>query len=234
MTPFSFDMFASANDAEAAEYRIMAGLQEARRAFSRSRVYPHLADLIALRRSLTVLLEGAERLEGGAPARIVGVDWSAGSVIYERLELDGAPLALDLARWTLPRLEGVIDEGRTLFEFVDTHAALASVGLVPPYQAEGFLLLPDPDGGWRAVRYAVSALAGDDGAYRALRTTPVSVDVPALAPPSVWKAALAEVCEDLPAPATFRVDTDVAFPLEETVLPVAKRKLLRMVARGEA
>jgi hypothetical protein len=162
------------------------------------------------------------------------VDWDAGAVVYERPELDGAPLALDLARWTLPRLDGVIEEGRTLFEFVDSHAALASVGLVPPYQSEGFLLLPDPAGGWRAMRYAVSALAGDDGAYRALRTIPVSVTLPPLAPPSVWKAALSEACADLPSPATFLVETDVAFPLEETVLPVAKRKLLRMVARGAA
>jgi len=234
MPAFSFDLFVVASDAEAAEYRVLAGLQEARSAFARSRVYPHLADLIALRRALTGLVEGAERLEGGAPARVVGVDWEAGKVVHEKSDLEGAPLALDLARWALPRLEVVIEEGRTLFEFVDSHAALESVGVVPRYQAEGFLLLPDPEGGWRAVRYAVSLLAGEDGAYRALRTTPVGVTLPALAPPALWKEALAAACADLPAPATFRVETDVAFPLEETVLPVAKRKLLRMVAAGDA
>jgi hypothetical protein len=234
MSLLTLDLFVSANDAEAAEYRILAGLHEARRAFTRSRVYPHLADLIALRRSLAGLVDGAERLESAAPSRVVGVDWESGSVVHERSDIVGAPIALDLARWTLPRLDVIIDEGRTLFEFVDAHAALASVGLVPRYQAEGFLLLPESGGGWRALRYAVSALAGDDGAYRALRTTHVPVSLPLLAPPAAWKRALADACADLPAPATFLVRTDVAFPLEETVLPVAKRKLLRLVAGGEA
>jgi hypothetical protein len=234
MSSLSFDLFVAARDAEAAEYRVLAGLQEARRAFTRTRVYPHLAELIALRRSLADLVDGAERLEDGLPTRVVGVDWDTGSVIQERSDLTGALLALELARWTLPRLDAVIDEGRALFEFVDAHAELASVGLVPRYQAEGFLLLPEPEGGWRAVRYAVSALAGDDGAYRALRTTPVSVTLPALAPPSAWKEALLASCADLTTPATYCVETDVSFPLEETVLPVAKRKLLRMVKVGVA
>jgi hypothetical protein len=234
MSSLSFDLFVSARDAEAAEYRVLAGLQEARRAFTRTRVYPHLAELIALRRSLADLVDGADRLEDGLPTRVVGVDWDTGSVIQERSDVSGALLALELARWTLPRLDAVIDEGRALFEFVDSHAELASVGLVPRYQAEGFLLLPEPEGGWRAVRYAVSALAGDDGAYRALRTSPVSVSLPTLAPPGAWKEALMASCADLAAPATYCVETDVPFPLEETVLPVAKRKLLRMVKVGVA
>jgi hypothetical protein len=234
MSSLSIDLFVSARDAEAAEYRVLAGLLEARRAFTRSRVYPHLAELITLRRTLAGLVDGADRVDAGAPNRVVGVDWEAGAVVHERQDVVGAPLAIDLARWTLPRLDLVIEEGRTLFEFVDAHAALASVGLLPAYQAEGFLLLPETGGGWRALRYAVSSLAGDDGAYRALRTVPVPVSLPMLAPPAAWKRALADACAELPAPATFLVETDVAFPLEETVLPVAKRKLLRLVAAGEA
>ena len=158
MSSLSFDLFVSARDAEAAEYRVLAGLQEARRAFTRTRVYPHLAELIALRRSLADLVEGADRLEDGLPTRVVGVDWDTGSVIQERSDVSGALLALELARWTLPRLDAVIEEGRALFEFVDAHAELASVGLVPRYQAEGFLLLPETtDGGNLATTDALDA-----------------------------------------------------------------------------
>jgi hypothetical protein len=235
MPALSFDLFVAAADAEAAEYRVLAGLQEARHAFAQSRVYPHLGDLVALRRGLVALLDGADRLRDGHPGRVVGVDWEAGAVVHERPDLDAAPLlALDLARWTLPHLDGTIEEGKTLYEFVDAHATLRAVGLVPAYQDEGFLLLPEPEGGWLALRYAVSALTGTDGPYRALRTAPVDVDLPPLAPPSAWKAALMAACPDLPAPAAFCLETDVAFPVEETVLPVAKRKLLRLVTAGEA
>lgn len=236
MPALSLDLFVAACDAEAAEYRIRAGLLEAHRAFVHNHVYPHLGDLIGLRRTLAALVDGADRVHEGLPGRVVGVDWEEGAVVHEKAELDGPPLlALELARWALPLVDAVIEEGRTLYEFVDAHAALEAVGLVPAYQREGFLLVPEPAGGWLALRYAIGALTGAGGPYRALWTSPVDVDLDPLAPPAVWKEALVAACPELPTPAAFRVETDVPFPVEETVLPVAKRKLLRLVAaQGEA
>lgn len=227
--------FAAASDEEAARYRILAGLQEAHRAFARSRVYPHLADLIRLRRALTAFLDGVDQFREARPGRVTGVDWETGTLLRDAADEDPPLLAEGLARWVLPHLTDVLDEGKTLFEFVDEHAALAAVGLLPPYQQEGYLLVPDGHEGFLTLRYAVSVLTDENGRYRSLRTTPVVADVAPLAPPSAWKEALAATFPDLPAPATFRLDTDVPFPVEETVLPVAKRKLLRLVAdRGEA
>ncbi len=236
MPALTLATFTAAADPEAARYRVLAGLQEARHAFGRSCVYPHLSDLIAVRRALREVLDGAARVRDAHPGRLSGVDWETGALRYDASAFDAAPLlAEDLARWALPHLDATIDEGRTLFEFVDEHAALEAVGLMPTYRQEGYLLVPRPDGGLLVLRYAVSALTGEDGRYRSLRTTPVVVDLAPLAPPHAWKAALTAACPDLPAPATFRVDTDLPFPVEETVLPVAKRKLLRLVAeRGQA
>lgn len=229
--------FAAASDEEAARYRILAGLQEARRAFARTRVYPHLAELIHLRRDLTAFLDGVDRFREVRPGRVTGVDWEAGLLLRDPDEEEPPLLAEGLARWALPHLTDVLEEGRTLFEFVDEHAALAAVGLLPAYQKEGYLLIPDGDahGGLLALRYTVSVLSDESGRYRSLRTTPVEANVPPLAPAAAWKQALAAAYPDLPAPATFRFDTEVPFPVEATVLPVAKRKLLRLVAeRGEA
>ena len=229
--------FAAASDEEAAHYRVLAGLQEARHAFARTRVYPHLAELIRLRRALTAFLDGVDRFREARPGRVTGVDWEAGALVRDPEDDEPPLLAEDLAPWALPLLTDVIEEGRTLFEFVDEHADLAAVGLLPSYQQEGYLLVPDGDagGGFLALRYAVSVLTDESGRYRSLRTRIVEAEVPPLAPPSVWKEFLTAAFPDLPAPATFRLDSDVAFPVEETMLPVAKRKLLRLVAdRGEA
>ena len=229
--------FAAASDEEAARYRVLAGLQEARHAFARSRVYPHLADLIRLRRALAAFLGAADKVREARPGRVTGIDWESGALVRDPEDVEPPLLAEDLARWALPLLTDALEEGRTLFEFVDEHADLAAVGLLPTYQQEGYLLVPDDEaeGHVLALRYAVSVLADESGRYRSLRTKPVEADVPPLAPPSAWKEALAGAFPDLPAPAVFRLDTDVPFPIEETVLPVAKRKLLRLIAdRGEA
>lgn len=232
MMPLSLDLFTQAADPEAARYRVLAGLQQARRAFARSRVYPELGHLVGLHGALRALLDGADRVATAAAGPAVDVDWEAGRIVHEAPASE--PLALGLARWALPRLVEAIEEGRMLYDFVAEHAALDAVGLVPPYHAEGFLLL-GAGSGVRALRYHVSALTGGDGRYRGLRTVEVDVDLDPLALPRTWKAALAEAVPDLPAPATFHLRADLDLPVEETLLPVGKRKLLAFVqAWGEA
>ena len=191
-------LFDHALDAEAARYRVLAGLAGARDAFTRNRVSPHLGDLIRLHAALRALLAGADAVRPLGDA--VGVDWRAGRLVRE--ETTPAPLAVDLARWALPRIESVLAEGRTLYEFADEHAEIRAVGLLPGYRSEGFLLVAD--GAEVAVlRYHVSPITGPDGRYQALRTSRVDVALDPLAPPQTWKAALADAAPDLASPAAF-------------------------------
>ncbi len=159
------------------------------------------------------------------------MDWEAGRLVRRGPE---APLAVGLARWALPQVEAAITEGRTLYEFVSERAALRAVGLVPPYRDEGFLLVRD-DAAVCVLRYRMSPLAAPDGPYRALRTVPVDAVLDPLAPPTAWKAALAAMAPDLAAPAAFRLDAEVDLPVDATLVPVAKRKLLGLIGSwGEA
>ena len=230
MSTLPLSLFDAARDAEAARYRILAGLADARAAFTDCRVAPHLADLVALHRGLAALVSGADAI--GPAGAVVDVDWQAGRLVRER---PPAPLAVDLARWALPRVEAAIVEGRTLYEFAAEHAALEAIGIVPSYRDEGFLLVRDGRA-VHALRYRISPLAGADGRYRALRTVPLDgTTLDPLAPPQSWKAELAQTAPDLAAPAVFHLQAEVDLPVEETLVPVAKRKLLGLVqAWGEA
>ncbi|GAB5537473.1 MAG: hypothetical protein Rubg2KO_37220 [Rubricoccaceae bacterium] len=231
MPSLSLDLFAAAADEEAARYRVLSGLQDVHRAFGRTCVYPYLADLVALRRDLAVVLDGLDRLDAAQPGTAVGIDWDSAEVEFasDRPTL----LAGDLARWALPLIDEAIGEGRTLYEFANEVVALNAVGLVPSYHAEGFLLLPPEADIVRVLRYAVSALTGPDGAYHSLRTSPLDLALDPLATPQAWKDAIREACPELPSPAAFRLASEVELPVEETLLPVAKRKLLAFV-HGEA
>lgn len=230
MPALSLRLFDAASDAESARYRILAGLAETRAAFQANRVAPWLGELVALHRALAALVAGAETVEGRA-GPVVDVDWEAGRLVRGGPD---APLAVGLARWALPYVEAAIGEGRALYEFAAERAALRAVGLVPPYRDEGFLLVRDGEAVC-VFRYHVSPLAGPDGQYRALRTSRLDAGLDPLAPPGVWKAALAEAAPDLPAPAAFHLEAEVDLPVEATLVPVAKRKLLGLVGTwGEA
>ena len=224
MTPLTLALFDHARDAESARYRVLAGLAEAHDAFTRNRVSPHLGGLIRLHAGLRALLNNADAVRPLGPA--VGVDWEAGRLVRE--EAAPAPLAVDLARWALPRIEAALVEGRTLYEFADEHAEIQAVGLLPGYRSEGFLLVAD-GAHVTALRYHVSPITGPDGRYQALRTSRVDVALDPLEPPQAWKSALARAAPDLACPAAFRLRAEVDLPVEETLVPVAKRKLLGMV-----
>ncbi|MEM8556255.1 MAG: hypothetical protein AAGG50_00270 [Bacteroidota bacterium] len=233
-TRLTLDLFAS-DDAELVQYRLLAGLQRARQAFDQTRVYPHLADLIRLRRALLDLRGQAEALRNAQPGRIQRIDWEKQEVVYERPDLPPVLPMDDLVDWTLPRLTTAIEEGQAIYEFVEQHTAIEAVGVVPTYQDEGYLLVPTTDG-YRAVRYTVSVLVGTDAdagceRYRSLRTS--EVPLPAAATePGACKHALAQHHRDLPNPATYCIRADLDVPTEATLMPVAKRKLLHYLASG--
>lgn len=230
MSALPLHLFDAASDAEAARYRILAGLAETQAAFRANCLSPWLGDLVTLHRSLAALVAGADSVEAKA-GTVVDVDWEAGRLVRSGPE---APLAVGLARWALPKVEAAIFQGRTLYEFVAEHAALHAVGVVPTYRDEGFLLVGDA-AAVCVLRYRLSPLTAADGTYRALRTVRLDTALDPLAPPTVWKAALAEAAPDLPAPAAFRLDAEVELPVDATLVPVAKRKLLGLIGDwGEA
>ncbi|MGB3544649.1 hypothetical protein [Rubrivirga sp.] len=229
MSALSIALFDVVADLEAAEYRVRSGLRTTRVAFRDLCVEPHFGAAVALHRSLSALVEGADVVDETGP--VTGVDWDTGRLTRQRGD---APLALDLARWALPLLSDVLEEGKAVYEFVSDHVELSTVGLVPSYQDEGFLLIEDGDR-LRALRYRVSPLTGPSGSYRALRTSALDVALDPRAVASEWKAALAQAVPELPMPATFRLAADVDLPVDETLVPLAKRKLLGLVGGwGEA
>ncbi len=227
MPTLDLTLFTTACDEEATRYRVLHGLQEARRAFGENAVYPHLADLVHLHEAMREIAQSSEALrERGT---VAGVDLNEGTLRYEPAD-EPAFLFETLIAWAVPLVEETIEEGKAIFDFVDEHTEVEAVGIVPSYQDEGYLLVPD-GGSLRILRYAVSIFTRHDERFRSLRTAALG-KAPADAPPHDLKQRLVAEHPDLPAPATYRLATDLDFPVEATILPVAKRKLLQYLALG--
>jgi hypothetical protein len=228
MPALDLAVFIGAHDEESTRYHVLHGLQQVRRAFGHNRVYPHLADLIHLRSALREIGDGSSALRERGPLK--EIDLEEGVLRYEEAE-PHFPFEALIA-WALPLIEEAIEEGRAIYDFVDEHTAVEAVGIVPSYQDEGYLLVPD-EAALRVIRYAVSIFTRHDERFRSLRTSAVD-EVPGGAPPTELKRFLIGRYPDLPNPATYRVASELRFPVEETVLPVAKRKLLQYLAVGGA
>jgi len=225
----SLDLFTAAHDEEAGRYRVLSGLQLAHRAFGRNEVYPHLGDLIRLHDALAQVTSAAGALRERQRGPLRGVDLDAGRLLYDAPTTPPL-LAESLIAWALPQLREAIEEGRALYDFAEEHAALRAVGIVPAYQDEGYLLVPSGPR-LRILRYTVSLFEQPDGRYRSLRTSEVAA-APPYTLPATLRRSLAAHDPSLPNPALFQLEAGVDLPLEATVLPVAKRKLLGLLASG--
>ena len=221
-------------DPEGGRYRILAGIQDARSDFNANRLYPTLAELVELYRTLTAILEAGDGLKGGRG--VIGLDLANRQVLYRDREMSREELVVieEAIRWSLPHLEGAIEEGRTIHNFVEEQAQLEEVGLVPSYIDEGYLLVPDlMRGELHVIRYEMSIIARADERYRGLKTTLVrSLRIGDIeSNPWSIKQHLMRDRPDLPNPATYSFETEYDFPFEETLLPIAKRKLLTRISR---
>lgn len=247
MPALSLDAFSrAAYDFEQAQYRVLDGLKRARDAFSENRIYPHLGELAKLHRTLRRVLKRSEEVREGLPREIKEIDLENKEIVYDWPELSEGQLAdvKALIEWALPRLQATLEEGKTIFEFVDESLHLEEVGLVPSYRQEGYLLVPEGEAGaLHVMQYELSIYdgsLGEDGErYRRLKTThlkSIDYDAGLLPEPRQVKLDLLEERRELPNPATYFFASDVDFPFEPTVFPIAKRKLMRYLsgAEGEA
>lgn len=233
MSVLRLNHFLSAvHDFESAQYTVLDGLQKARHAFSRNIVYPYLSSLVSLYDSLKQIVSGMDVVEKGLPRRLEEIDLNSQTLKYEYTSLEGDQLAVvkELVSWSLPFIQEAIEEGRTIFEFVEENLHIGEVGLIPSYVEEGYLLIPNlKDNTIHILKYDVSLFTDAKERYRSLRTAHVKTIPSRLirrSPQSI-KLELIEENRELPNPATYLCDTEIAFPYQETVLPIAKRKLMR-------
>ena len=236
MDTLSLEDFAEAvDDVERTQYKILGGLQKAQKAFEQKRVYPHLGHLVKLHGALVTILRQTEDFRTPETGRISGIDWEEKKVTYEWPELDSSEMAdvEELIRWALPHIRTAIEDGRAVYEHVEDNLELETVGIMPSYVQEGYLMVPHrEDKALHVLRYTLSLIEGEDETHRALKTvhcktvSEEKVDVD----PSTVKLQLIEERRDLPNPATYFSNIALHVPYQETLLPVVKRRLVRRLA----
>lgn len=232
MASLTVETFLTAgSDTERAQYTVLAALQAIKDDFARTAIYPHLGELIELHGSLEKLRGQLGEIRQALPTEIESVDLDQNEVVYSQPPEDLGPMGRlsELIDWALPRVKETIEEGRTIFEFVDGNLRIEEVGILPNYTEEGYLMVPDGETDELCVlRYHMSIVTRADERYRGLRTSMVKrmPDRKAV-PPQHIKLELTRERPDLPNPATYYVDTKISFPFDATLMPIAKRKLMR-------
>ena len=237
MSTLTLDLILSpGGDFESKQYRVLQGLKESYDRFSHNQLYPDLTDLIHLAESLTGILSSHGNVRAHLPHVITDLDLEKKKVILEPVEVPFPELAavIDFVVWTLPQIKRAIDEGMTIFNFVEEHISIEEVGIMPMYNQEGYWLVPDLHADkLHLLRYEMALFSSAQERFRTLKTVLLDTleEKYIKHSPESVKIHLLEKFVDMPNPATYRCDVDIEFPFQETMLPVAKRKFItRLVA----
>lgn len=231
----TLDLFTQVqSDYEKRQYRILSALKRISEDFQHNKIYPHLSHLAELHHTLGDIRKRLNDLRSEFPKRIKKIDFVNQEIEHEIVFVDGSDLQKveELIEWALPYIKAKIEEGKTIYEFVNEKIFLEEVGIVPNYTDEGYFFVPDNEESKLLLfEYEVSIFQSAKDQYRSLKTQFLKAlgQGQALMSPNSIKLDLINEFKKLPNPATYSFQTDLDFPFNETVLPVVKRKLIKQL-----
>jgi hypothetical protein len=223
-------------DFELKKYTLLAYLQQVTRYFNESKLYTQLSDVIFHYNNLQALKENKKFLQEQFPKKLSGVQIEKLQLLYEQIIEDDELMQEleEIITFSADKLKTAISSGTEIYEFVEDKLNIFPVGLIPLDTNEGYFFLSEGSGRQTLVyQYRLSFFEKHDEKYRAIRTEYVNE----------WernivnsyeniKAELLRNKKELPNPAVYSIETELSFPVSETLLPVAKRSLVRYISKA--
>ncbi len=222
------------DDFEKRQYIILSELKKISTEFQYYKIYPHLSELIEIHRTLKDVIKRLADLKSKFPKRIGKIDWVNRTIEHEVVFVDGTDLSavVNLINWAMPHIEKVISEGIAIHEFVEKGLTVEHVGILPTYKDEGYFFVPDNKSKkLNLFRFELSLFKSSEDEYRSLKTRflrSLEQGLAQISPGSI-KLELIKEEKELPNPATYAFNTKLDFSFHQTILPVAKRKLMRAI-----
>jgi hypothetical protein len=225
-------------DFELKKYTLLAYLQEINRCFNENKLYPQLSDVIFHYNNLVAFRENKKFLQEQFPKKVTGLQLEKLQVLYEQMIQDDDLMQEleDIIQYSAARLRTTISNGTEIYEFVEDKLTIYPVGLLPIETHEGYFFLSE--GTYRSTRiyqYRLSIFEKHDEKYRSIKTEWIGeYDRNMVNTYEGMKIQLIRNRKDLPNPAVYSIETDLNFPVDETLLPIAKRTLVRYISTNAA
>lgn len=221
-------------DFEYKKYVLLAYLQSVEKEFELQRLYPALSDLVEHYRNVVIIKENAEQLNQLMHKNIKQIDLQRLKFIYDKIEeFEGLPVELEeIIEYSIPQFKKQLEEGKKIYQFIEQQIRIEPLGLFSLNKDEGYMFLHQSNNSKTQVyQYHITIFDQPDEKYRAINTTYIDeFNLGISTSFQSIKSELIRTRKQLPNPSTFVVESEHTFPLNESLLPVAKRMLVRYTA----
>lgn len=221
-------------DFELKKYTLLAYLQQINSGFCENKLYPQLADIIFHYNNIVAFRDNKKFLQDHFPKRLTGIQMEKLSLFYEQVIEDSELMKEleDIIHYATGKMQKTINDGTEIYEFVEEKINIVPVGLVPLDNTEGYFFLNNGNQkDTHVYQYRLTIFEKHDEKYRGIKTDYIDMWCRSIS--STYEHIKGELIRkktDLPNPAVYAIETSLSFPVEETLLPVAKRYLVKFIS----
>lgn len=225
-------------DFELKKYTLLAYLQEVNKYFNENKLYPQLGDIIFHYNNIVAFRENKKYLQEHFPKKLTGIQMEKLQLLYQQLIEDDELMQEleDIIQYSAGQIKTMIHSGTEIYEFVEENINITPVGLLPLDTQEGYFFLSTGKAyATKVYYYRLSIFEKHDEKYRSIRTA--FIDHRQRSISSTYEHIKSELIRhrrDLPNPAVYSIETELSFPVDETLLPIAKRSLVKFLTANAA
>jgi len=220
-------------DFEYKKYVLLAFLQQVEKDFELQKLYPSLREIIKHYNQVKAIKERKEELYNSFPAKATDVDTEKMQLVYEKIFHDNRLMQEleSIINFSIPHLENHLAEGKKIYDAIESQLNIFPVGVIPLSSKEGYLFIRDgKNADTNVYEYDITFFEQSDAKYRGIHTEYVKTWETDLSMTYQYiKLELLKEKQNIPNPATYAIESEWVVPLEETLLPIAKRCLLKFV-----
>lgn len=221
-------------DFELKKYVLLAYLRDVNQHFQHNKLYPHLADLIFHFNNLAAFRKNKDQLRKNFPKRLSKADMEQLQLIYEKIVADD-DMMQELERiieYSLEKMDNSLQEGKEIYEYVEQQLTVFPVGVLPLNPSEGYIFITDGSNRETNVyEFQVTLFENDSERYRGIHTLFLCAYTKNFIHTYEHiKSDLIRSHEKFFNPAVYSIETGLSFPVKETILPVAKRFLVKYIS----
>ena len=224
-------------DTEYKQYVLLAYLQEVEKVFSKYMLFPVYDELQSHQRTLSDYKKKKELMKNNFPQVLKEIDLKNHNLIYKSQIIEDTFLKTvdEIVEWSMPQINKFVDEGNKIYSNIHENIEIEPVGLMPFNLSVGFLLLPDrKTKKIKVFNYSVTLYANSYGVKEVHTRYITSFNHTIINTPEKIKTELIlhpkhKFMEIPVVPATFFVLTNYYYPVESSLLPVVKNKLLEKI-----
>jgi hypothetical protein len=221
-------------DFELKKYKLLAYLQKVDKFFNESKLFPVLGELIRHYNQINNYKKKQENIHFNFKKDIESIDINKMKIIFRNHKfsekfIDEIIKIIDFAQGEMKKS---IKHGEEMYEYLKSNISFETVGLIPFYNKEGYIIASrNRDKKLKVYRYKYSNIHQENDLYHNLSTYELVNEF------NIYSSSLNNIklqlikkFKDLPNPATFSLHSQLKVSFEHSILPIAKRCLIKEIA----